>query len=229
MTVFTQAGYEVRLEWATEGAATLGGECAVLVVVDVLSFSTTVDVVVGAGGAVRPRLWRGGSSVRTSAALSLTPGSTLDLPSPNGAMLCRAAASTGALVLAGCLRNADAVAAAAHELAGEGSIGVLPAGERWGVDVSSGAETGPLRPALEDHLGAGAIADALIRLGRLPSPEASLAATAFRNTDLASALAECSSGQELIEAGHRRDVELAAELNISTTTPRLADGTIARG
>ncbi|WP_440899807.1 hypothetical protein [Actinosynnema sp.] len=40
--VFGQQGCRVRLEWGGEGVSALGGECAVLVVVDVLSFSTAV-------------------------------------------------------------------------------------------------------------------------------------------------------------------------------------------
>ncbi|CAA9416232.1 MAG: hypothetical protein AVDCRST_MAG66-2408, partial [uncultured Pseudonocardia sp.] len=42
-----QRGHRVRLEWGAEGAALLAAECAVVVVVDVLSFGTSVDVAVG--------------------------------------------------------------------------------------------------------------------------------------------------------------------------------------
>ena len=45
--VFAQPGSGVRFGWGLAGAAELGRACAVLVVVDVLSFTTSVDVAVG--------------------------------------------------------------------------------------------------------------------------------------------------------------------------------------
>ena len=132
----SRPGYDVRLDWGGEGVAALGRECAVLVVVDVLSFSTTTDLVVGRGGRVLPVRWRdergvaqaraagavvageGAFTLRPSSVTEIPPGTLLALPSPNGATLCAAAAATGAHVLAGCLRNASAVAAKAHELGG---------------------------------------------------------------------------------------------------------------
>src|SRR3982074_3846968 len=80
--------------------------------------------------------------------------------------------------------------------------------------LGSGAATtaathGPLRPRVEDHLGAGAIVAALLDHGRSASPEARLAARAYRGPDIAVALAECSSGRELTDGDHSRDVTLA--------------------
>ncbi|ROS39397.1 2-phosphosulfolactate phosphatase [Amycolatopsis thermoflava] len=209
---FAQDGHDLRLEWGAEGVAELGRECAVLIVVDVLSFSTTVDLVTGRGGRVRPLRWRG-DRVPRPAAVGADPG-LLDLPSPNGATLCAEAAGTGAMVLVGCLRNASAVAAAADQLAGERPIGVVPAGERWGINITTTAPRGPLRPCVEDFLGAGAIAAALS--GRDASAEALLAATAYRGTDIAEALRGCVSGRGLTLNGHGRDVELAAQVDVST-------------
>ncbi|WP_191245059.1 2-phosphosulfolactate phosphatase [Amycolatopsis deserti] len=219
MDVFAQDGHDLRVEWGAEGVAGLGRECAVLVVVDVLSFSTTVDLVTGRGGRVRPLRWRGGRVPRP-AAVGPDPG-LLDLPSPNGATLCAAVAETGATVLVGCLRNATAVAAAADRLAGARPIGIIPAGERWGINITTTASAGPLRPCVEDLLGAGAIAAALS--GRSASPEALLAATAYRGTDIGEALRGCASGRELACNGHRRDVELAAAVDVSATVPVLVD------
>ena len=242
MGIWEQSGYDVRLEWGGEGVAALGRECAVLVVVDVLSFSTTTDLVLGRGGRVLPVRWRdergvtyareagaviageGTFTLRPSSVTEIPSGTLLALPSPNGATLCDAAAETGAEVLAGCLRNASAVAAKAHELAAGEPIGIIPAGERWGVNMFGAADTfGPLRPCVEDELGAGAIAAALAALGRSLSPEAQLAA---RPADVPAVLAACVSGQELAVSGHGGDVELAAKVDVSGIAPVLIDGVL---
>ncbi|KDN22799.1 2-phosphosulfolactate phosphatase [Amycolatopsis rifamycinica] len=240
MGIWEQTGSDVRLDWGAEGVAALGRECAVLVVVDVLSFGTTTDLVVGRGGRVLPVRWRdergvararaagaviageGEFTLRPSSVPEIPPGTLLALPSPNGATLCAAAAETGARVLAGCLRNASAVAAKAHELGGP--IGLIAAGERWGVNIFGQSETsGPLRPCVEDQVGAGAIAAALAAHGLSLSAEAALAA---RSVDVG-ALASCVSGRELIESGHGGDVTLAGEIDVSDAAPVLTEGVLA--
>ncbi|MET7998723.1 2-phosphosulfolactate phosphatase [Amycolatopsis sp. NPDC005232] len=245
MDTWEQPGHGVRLEWGAEGVAALGGACAVLVVVDVLSFCTTTDLVTARGGRVLPVRWRdergvtearaAGAVVAGEAAWTLRPSSVTDipsgtllaLPSPNGATLTAAAAATGAHVLAGCLRNASAVAAKALELAAGRPVGVIPAGERWGIDLlGERKHFGPLRPCVEDQLGAGAIVAALAHHSRTLSAEAALAAAAYAGTDLAHALRTCSSGRELAAAGHPGDVELAAQTDVSTTAPTLRGKTL---
>ncbi|MCR6483459.1 2-phosphosulfolactate phosphatase [Amycolatopsis sp. OK19-0408] len=240
MGIWAQSGYDVRLDWGGEGVAALGRECAVLVVVDVLSFSTTTDLVVGRGGRVLPVRWRDERGValaraagavvageseftlRPSSVTEIPPGTLLALPSPNGATLCDAAAATGAHVLAGCLRNASAIAAKALELGGP--VGLVAAGERWGVNIfGEGGEFGPLRPCVEDQMGAGAIAAALAGHGRSLSPEAALAA---RSVDV-TALAGCVSGRELTGSGHEGDVTLAARLDVSDAAPMMREGVLA--
>jgi 2-phosphosulfolactate phosphatase len=244
--IWGQAGNDVRLEWGSDGVATLGSVCAVLVVVDVLSFGTTVDLVVGNGSQVLPLRWRDEQAaeaasaagavlagarewtLRPSSVVTMPPSMLFGLPSPNGATLCSAAAETGAHVFAGCLRNASAVAEAAHDVAGSAAIGVIPGGERWGVNMFSTTTDalGPLRPCVEDQLGAGAIVAALRTLGRSVSAEAQLAASAYAATDIRTTLPDCSSGRELIAAGHAGDVELASHVDISTAAPRLIEGVL---
>src|SRR5690606_7844244 len=104
-------------------------------------------------------------------------------------------------VLAGCLRNARAVAQAAQGLGQP--IGVIAAGERWHY-----GEDSPLRPSLEDQLGAGAIIHYLT--GR-KSPEAEAAQALFEHfaDKLPATLRECGSGRELIRKGLAEDVNLA--------------------
>lgn len=234
-----QDGYDVRLEWGREGVLTLGTRCAVIVIIDVLSFCTAVDIAVGRGATVLPLpsddergagiAQRAGATLagpRSAGGLSLSPaslgnlaaGTRLGLPSPNGAALCTLGQRTGAHVLAGCLRNAAATARTAHRLAGGGPIGLVPAGERWALPGE------PLRPALEDVVGAGAIA------GVLPgafSPEAELAAvqfTAARSRGLHGVLAASASGRELICDGFACDITLAAAHDASETAPQLHAG-----
>ncbi|WP_307858158.1 2-phosphosulfolactate phosphatase [Cellulomonas fulva] len=234
----------VRLEWGRAGALALLGAHApgtLVVVVDVLSFSTAVTVACERGVVVHPypdrdadgaqalatRAGAALASPRRDGRLSLSPASLagaepgrLVLPSPNGATITHALAGTGATVVAGCLRNARAVAAcvAAHLAVDQGhGVVLVPAGERW--------PDGSLRPGLEDLLGAGAVA---ARLGAGPgvtlSPEASAAAALWRGTpDPAATVAASTSGRELVEAGWSRDVEIAVQVDATATVPRLLD------
>jgi 2-phosphosulfolactate phosphatase len=238
------------MEWGAEGLLRLAPPAEVLVIVDVLSFSTTVEAAVSRGAAVVPCRPDRGQAERLAgeknAALavgrrqmdarhpySLSPlsmerlknGERLVLPSPNGATLSSLAADLCPQVLSGCLRNARAVAARAQQLGA--SVLVIAAGELWreAADDSGQASSGvSLRPAYEDLVGAGAI------LGNFTaaalSPEASAAVAAFRaaESSLESLLMECVSGRELCEAGFADDVRYAARLNCSRTAPELTDG-----
>ena len=217
--LFDQAEYDLRCEWGPQGLLHLAPVSDAIVIVDVLSFSTAVDIAVANGASVTPAVWTKNSCGRSRDAWSLSPasllavppGTAMVLPSPNGAALCL---STGGVpAYAACLRNAPAVAA---HLAGSGKrIAVIPAGERWADDT--------LRPCLEDWIGAGAV---LSLLPGTRSPEADLAVAAFERFrgDLPGVLSRCGSGKELIERGFRADVELAAEFGVSRAVPMLAGG-----
>lgn len=257
---YLQSAHGVRFEWGPTGAARLAAGAACVVVVDVLSFTTSVTVAVEAGTRVFPYRWRDGTAATfakdvgadlavgrrmatASSPWSLSPAALrrapytprLVLPSPNGSSI---AASAGELpVIAGALRNATAVS---QWLVREGygtterPIAVIASGERW--------PDGSLRPAVEDLLGAGAIIAALQKqLGTahvhvharadspVPvlslSPEASLAAAAFRTTpDVAAAVTAGVSGRELIDGGFADDVAVATERDVCTAVPVLVDG-----
>ncbi|MFA6111553.1 MAG: 2-phosphosulfolactate phosphatase, partial [Candidatus Latescibacterota bacterium] len=194
--------------------------------------STTVEVAVARGAWVYPYRFRDDKArafavslgaelagPRGPARFSLSPhsmlavesGTRIVLPSPNGATLSLAAGAVP--TLAGCLRNAAAVAAAATRIGA--LVAVVPAGERW-------PDNG-LRPALEDWLGAGAI---IARLPGARSPEAQAAVDAFLGAkdDLSNRLLACGSGRELEEYGRTDDMQLAACLDVSRTVPQLVDG-----
>ena len=128
--------YNIHCEWGEHGASALAPHCDVVIVVDVLSFCTCVDIAVGRGARIYPYPWRDSSAEvfarragamlactnRSQPGYSLSPaslkelpaGSSLVLPSPNGATLALATGSTP--TFAGCLRNARAVAEAATRL-----------------------------------------------------------------------------------------------------------------
>jgi 2-phosphosulfolactate phosphatase len=202
MHPFDQSRYQVRLEWGADGLARLAAS-DIVVVVDVLRFSTAVTDAVATGRAV---------AIDDDA----VPASA------NGAHIADAAAGSGAVVLVGCLRNASAVADAV--LAEQ-----VRRGARTSVAVIAAGETGGagLRVAMEDLLGAGAIVDALAALGiDHSSPEAAVACEAFRGLRGAvrHLLSAGGSGQELIDRGFRDDVMNAAVIDAVDAVPVLRDG-----
>lgn len=234
---FSQAEYNIRLEWGEQGVNTLARISDVVIIVDVLSFSTSVEIAVSRGATVYPyrksfeEAREFSNSIdaelaekRRDAKYSLSPQSMLGIPkglklvmpSPNGSRLSLSTRETP--TIAGCLRNAKAVAEAAKKY-GE-KIAVIPAGERW--------PDGTLRPSFEDLVGAGGIVS---YLGGRRSPEADAARSAFEGAkqDLENLLLGCSSGKELIERGFEQDVILAAALNVSDCVPILKNAAYVAG
>ncbi len=269
MAPHDQHGADVRFEWGRHGLdSLLAGGVRTIVVVDVLRFTTTVDVACSRGAGVTP--WpqddpgAADETARRGAVLAqqappggdtsqpslspvsmrnLQPGDHILLPSPNGAAVSRraaVAAEGGVTVLAACLRNAAAVAAAVTAF----PLGVVAAGERWA--------DGSLRLAVEDAWGAGAVISALTQpsetdpalgllalfgeavqprqpapasTGRALSPEAAWVAAGVPD-DPGTLLAATASGRVLTEAGWSLDIEVAAARGVSQTVPRLdSDGT----
>lgn len=223
----------MHVEWGEAGLRECARAADTVVIVDVLSFCTSVSVAVDRGALVYPM--RVGEQYAPQLArrlgahlagprgdrFSLSPltvgrlqaGERIVLPSPNGGGLSLAAARRGMTVVAGSLRNASAVAAWLREQ--RGRFVVLAAGERW--------RDGSLRFATEDFLGAGAILSELDP-DRL-SPEALVAAAAFRaaRAHLAVTIRDCTSGQELAADGYTEDLEWAADLDVSGNVPILVD------
>jgi 2-phosphosulfolactate phosphatase len=226
--MFTQDGFGVRLEWGMDGVEALAPHCTVLIVIDVLAFSTSIDMIVAQGGRItlRPSDGQPTGLRRPSELKAVQAGTEILMSSPNGGRLCERAAQQ-TQVMTGCLRNANAVADKAIDLADRGPIGVIAAGEQWGVHPQSGQHQGTLRVAIEDYLGAGAIVSALLAEGYSPaSPEAALAATTFRTAEpyLGELLGGCGSGLELGEKGLSEDIALAGQVNVSKATPHLVNG-----
>lgn len=240
-----QSAAAYRFEWGLEGLEAIAPSCDVVVIVDVLRFTTAVSAAVEAGATVVPATWDGdrareladqwnavvagsredGPSLSPTDLLRLAPGTRLVLPSPNGSTLAARAGELGVpFVLAGSLRNATATARRALMLAHDGPIGVVAAGERWR------SPAGPLRPAIEDLLGAGAILHGLDPAAAVrpphASPEARAARAAFLDAraTLHDALQASTSGRELVARGWDDDVATAAHLDATDLAAQSIDG-----
>ncbi len=228
---FDQRAFDIRREWGPCGLQELSPISDVVIIVDVLSFSTGVEIATGRGAMVFPYPLKDASaaayarsvnaelaSAKRESGFSLSPSTLqtipsayrLVLPSPNGGALCFAAGCPN--LITACLRNASAAAQVAARLGS--TFALIPAGETW--------RHGEIRPSLEDLIGTGSIISHLP--GRM-SPEAQLAAAAFERFrgNPGKALHECGSGKELIARGFAADVELAAQYDVSSHVPVLVD------
>ncbi|GAA5151646.1 hypothetical protein GCM10025768_18280 [Microbacterium pseudoresistens] len=202
-----QSSYQVRFDWGRAGLARLAPS-DVVVIVDVLRFTTSVTVAAESG-----------------AATSLT-----EAPSSDGASVSSDAGRSGALVLAGCLRNAGAVGERIrHEQVMRDrrtSVAVIAAGNTTARDGDE------VRFAVEDLLGAGAVIDALIDRGLdHTSPEAAASAESFRGLRAAlHHLVSASGSARELRAHPERfpdaesDIGLASAVDSSAVVAELRDG-----
>ncbi|BAZ37121.1 putative lipoprotein [Calothrix sp. NIES-4101] len=229
MTYYNQTNFDIRCEWGKKGVEQLAPISDVIIIVDILSFSTCIEIANNRGVIIFPYDYknesaqefaksvnaklatrRGGSGYSLSPAslIHIPENTRLVLPSPNGSSLSLGTGKTP--TLAGCLRNCRSVALAAKNYGN--CIAVIPAGEKW--------HDGSLRPSFEDLIGAGAIINYLP--GNL-SPEAQVALAAYCHAqrNIKDLLKQCASGIELIGKGFEQDVNLAAELDVSNCIPTL--------
>lgn len=204
-----------------------GSHFSAIVIVDVLSFCTTVDVALAKGCSIIPTKIKNEDELQSLAQqhkailakkrnepgvtlspvsmVSLHSGQTILLPSPNGSTLVDMASRFEKPVFAGCLRNAQVLS------------GFLNSKQLFPVLFVAAGERYPntmLRPAMEDYWGVGSILKALEGEKTI---EALSAIQSFKeiSRDLKGGVAACESGQELIFHGYGGDVELAAESNCS--------------
>jgi len=200
-----QADYQVRLDWGRDGLARLA-PADVVVVVGVLGLSARALAAAEAGG-------------------------RLDIAADAGeaAHVARAAAATGAPVVAGGIRNAAGVAAHVLDVQRR-------RGERTSIAVIAAGESTPdaatLRFAVEDLLGAGAVIAALGDLGiDHASPDAAVAGEGFRalHGAVRHLLTASGTGRALADAGRRDAVLEAAARDAASVVPVLRDGVFAAG
>ena len=243
-----QREHGVRFDWGIAGARSVAEQADVAVVVDVLSFTTTLSVALDGGASVIPSRWRDARSARLAREhdavlavgrsqagpgdVSLSPTTLrrgpvparIVLPSPNGATIAEHLGTTATLCLGAGLRNARAVAAwlAARHDPDRSTVAVVAAGEEW--------PDGALRPDVEDLWGAGAVIDHLERAGwSATSPEAAAARAAWLAAadDPLGNLLSCGTGRELVQSGYRADVLVAAEVGARRSGPVLRGGAFA--
>lgn len=210
----------VDLEWGPNGVDLFAGRVDLVVVVDVLRFTTVVDVAVARGTSVVPAVWAPTGDadyarLSPSRLLRERPEPRMEVPSPNGSTLTLRAATAGVPVVAGCLRNASAVASWVLDQ-GFGRIGLVPAGEGW--------PDGSFRNALEDCLGAAAVAAALDGANRTAEAESAARMWTAVRKQAPRMLHECRSGQELLGRRLADDIEIAADVDASACVPLLVDG-----
>lgn len=177
-----QCSFDIRFEWGLLGLEALGPQADNMVVIDVLSFSTSLDIATARGATILPYAWLDDTAeeyaAENNAALakkgrfadkdfSLSPTSLASIPSgyrlvlrsPTGSALSLRAGSL-ARTFWSCLRNGVALARVLENVGG--SVAVIACGERWN-------EGAALRPCCEDFIGAGLLISHLN--GRM-SPEA---------------------------------------------------------
>jgi 2-phosphosulfolactate phosphatase len=235
----------VTVERGPEGARAGAARGDVVVIVDVLSFATTMAIAVERGAEVVPCVTREEATARArelgaafaaerGQPLSLSPMSWLDAPatlavvrSPNGGA-CTLAARQAPAVLVGALVNARAVA---REVARLGRpVSLVSCGEVVGEPGASGPPgmVQAIRPALEDDLGVGAILAAL-EPGEL-SFDGRACLETFRRYegDLQRVLLESESGLELALAGFDHDVLFAGRLDAVVAVPVLRGDRLVR-
>jgi 2-phosphosulfolactate phosphatase len=240
--MFNQSPYVCRVEWGRRGAREAAERGDIVIIVDVLSFSSTVISALNYGALIFPypptldgkdyakkinaEYILGRAEASKAGVPTLSPVSFNEqhsnrkyvLSSLNGAF-CTWIASNVPALLIGSLLNASSVAYAANQLRFQtnASITVIPCGEQW----SNGREEEEtLRPAIEDYLGAGAI---LSSLSGEKSPEAEVCTGAFLHakSKLDKLIWECGSGRELRDRGFADDVKHCSRLNVYQIVPIL--------
>ena len=241
--IFDQAPFQCRMDWGARGAKEASERGDIIIVVDVLSFSSAITNAVHNGVVIYPFprtgdineygklvdaevciLERSRARELGLPSLSATSfneshrGKKYIVSSINGAT-CVKAANERNFIFIGCLLNAQAIANVVNQIQKEKklNITVVACGERW-----SGINDEPkeLRPSIEDNLGAGAI---LELLGGSKSPEARVCISAYQNskTELKELIVDSSSGRELKAMEFSEDVDFCSQINIYKEVPVL--------
>lgn len=242
MDYLSQTPCRCKLDWGSQGAELAAARGEIVVLVDTLSFSTTVINAVDRGGIIFPcgdgespvevaRKIGGEPSVRreqvpAQGRFSLSPssfdcieaGTKVALWSPNGANCCRLASPApfvflGTFVNAATLAEVVSTTMRTEKLA----VTVIACGERVPL---GGNRFGDMRMAIEDYLAAGCI---LSNLPENRSPEAAECVSAFESNKsrIEELIWESVSGREARLGGFEDDIGFATRLNVIDAVPIL--------
>ncbi|MEH7107483.1 2-phosphosulfolactate phosphatase, partial [Bacillus sp. JJ1764] len=240
--MFSQSLFNCRVEWGMRGAREAAERGDIIIIVDVLSFSSTVISALSNGAIIYPyppnldgktyaekvgaEYILGRAEADKIGKPTLSPVSFTQehsnkkyvLSSLNGAF-CTWIASKVPALLIGSLLNASSVSSIANQLRvkSNSNITVVPCGEQWN-NVKNYDNS--LRPSIEDYLGAGVI---LSYLDGDKSPEAEVCIGAFQHAKekINELIWECGSGRELRQKGFEDDVKYCSHLNVFDTVPIL--------
>jgi 2-phosphosulfolactate phosphatase len=61
--IYNQAEFDIRCEWGLQGVSQLAPISDVIIIVDILSFSTSVEIATNNGAIIYPYRWRDDSAV----------------------------------------------------------------------------------------------------------------------------------------------------------------------
>ena len=247
---------KVKLDWDVEGLQFALEENDIVVIVDVLRFSSTITIAIANGFIIYPMsdnergakfaasIGAGMSGRLGMAKYSLSPQSFLKhsdkdnkkvvLYSQNGAA-CAELIKENDIAYIGCLLNAKAVGEQVTAIAKEirHNVSVIAAGEKRARELGGRLEyledeiSFKKVFAVEDYLGCGAIIS-YINLPR--SPEAEVCELAFRasKSKLKELLLESFSGRYLVQTKRKEDVEHSSQLNLDNVVPVIRKGRIEK-
>lgn len=244
--VFGQGPYRCKMDWGLRGARNAAARGDIVVIVDVLSFSSAVISATQKGVILYPYPMRGGewgsaadyaeqlklellpgrAEALKTGQPSLSPvsftsehaGQAFVISSLNGAA-CISACADGNPVLVGGLVNAGRIAEEVNRLISKSALNatLVACGEQWGEPRKNESI---LRPCIEDYLGAGAI---ISKIEAEKSAEAQVCQAAFEacKGEVRRLVREGSSGRELAQKGYRADVEFSSALDTLDAVPCL--------
>jgi len=240
---------DCRLGWGRNGAIEASKNSDIVIVVDTLSFSTTVAYAVSMGAVIYPcalgddpselcenynaEIAVGRLDVPSKGRFSLSPltfknielSTKVVLPALNGGTCCKLAQKNSAKVIIGSLINAKAVSrhimSHIDDTIESITITVIACGERFKKPTPDGE----IRFAIEDYLGAGAIISEL-KMNKTPEAMACEGAFIHNQKSLDKLIWECESGVELRDIGFGDDVKFASQINSIEVVPMFSGDSI---